>query len=324
MAILFGTQSNGETLPVLVDQFGNLLAKGIDGAPGQEGPPGPPGVGELPADPYEGALLGWLNGGLAWIGTPPVPIPDDVFGPITGWDSAGLLTVEGGIPTAIKQGVYVYQCNPDGSIFVDGWNNSEIWSNNTSNIGGFNPGSGILNLFDGDLTNGVNGAGPTATNTFTVEFNPILNISTSLNIYFDKAGRGYAINQTTGNAENLPPGAAFSTGSGWSQVPYTGALRSIHFFGNVDTNNAPYCAAIELNGQELVDAGEYPSAPNLNFRVQSVSGQNLIGTANRTDNFSIGKYLRVPQQNVARWLYDGNLNKVITSTGIDISRLTEI
>jgi hypothetical protein len=36
MAILYGTQSNGETLPVLVDQFGNLLAKGI------EGPPGPP------------------------------------------------------------------------------------------------------------------------------------------------------------------------------------------------------------------------------------------------------------------------------------------
>ena len=55
MAILFGTQSNGETLPVLVDQFGNLLAKGIEGEPG---PPGPPGIGQLPPDPVEGALLG--------------------------------------------------------------------------------------------------------------------------------------------------------------------------------------------------------------------------------------------------------------------------
>ena len=34
MAILLGTTATGETLPVLVDQFGNLLAKGIDGAPG--------------------------------------------------------------------------------------------------------------------------------------------------------------------------------------------------------------------------------------------------------------------------------------------------
>ena len=43
MAILYGTQSNGETLPVLVDQFGNLLAKGIDGTPGAPGPPGQEG-----------------------------------------------------------------------------------------------------------------------------------------------------------------------------------------------------------------------------------------------------------------------------------------
>jgi hypothetical protein len=43
MAILYGTQSNGETLPVLVDQYGNLLAKGIDGATGPEGPQGPQG-----------------------------------------------------------------------------------------------------------------------------------------------------------------------------------------------------------------------------------------------------------------------------------------
>jgi len=46
MAILYGTQSNGETLPVLVDQFGNLLAKGIEGnqgPPGPEGPEGPEG-----------------------------------------------------------------------------------------------------------------------------------------------------------------------------------------------------------------------------------------------------------------------------------------
>ena len=79
MAILYGTTGDGTTLPVLVDQFGNLLAKGIDGP---VGPPGPPGVGQLPPDPYEGAILGWENGELAWVSTP-VPLPAGTYGPFT-------------------------------------------------------------------------------------------------------------------------------------------------------------------------------------------------------------------------------------------------
>jgi len=55
MAILYGTQSNGETLPVLVDQFGNLLAKGINGAPGTPGEPGKDGQdGQPGADGKDG------------------------------------------------------------------------------------------------------------------------------------------------------------------------------------------------------------------------------------------------------------------------------
>ncbi len=92
MAILYGTQSNGETLPVLVDQFGNLLAKGIDGQPGQpgqpgtpgepggEGPPGPPGTpGEGVPLPYgpDGAYLQIVSGAPAWTDSPgPGPGPD--------------------------------------------------------------------------------------------------------------------------------------------------------------------------------------------------------------------------------------------------------
>jgi len=85
MAILYGTQSNGETLPVLVDQFGNLLAKGIDGPPGPEGPPGLP---QLPPDPLEGSLLGWQDGELAWIGGT-YPLPGGTYGPFT-YDGASL------------------------------------------------------------------------------------------------------------------------------------------------------------------------------------------------------------------------------------------
>lgn len=81
MAILYGTQSNGETLPVLVDQYGNLIAKGIDGAPGEPGEPGPPGPpgGEFPLPPgaTDGALLGWQDGELVWVTAPLPPVVND-------------------------------------------------------------------------------------------------------------------------------------------------------------------------------------------------------------------------------------------------------
>ena len=65
--ILYGTQSNGETLPVQVDATGRLVAEGLQGPEGPPGPPGTPGTGELPPNPQEGQILGWENGQLAWI-----------------------------------------------------------------------------------------------------------------------------------------------------------------------------------------------------------------------------------------------------------------
>lgn len=143
MAILYGTQSNGETLPVLVDQFGNLLAKGI------EGPPGPPGVGQLPPDPYEGALLGWENGELAWIGGS-VPLPAGTYGPYTYDAIAGTLKVpqdvsslvngqqlfmsdESGQPaiatfsTGLIQNVSDYQSQISGVVVGSPFNTVQTW-----------------------------------------------------------------------------------------------------------------------------------------------------------------------------------------------------
>lgn len=71
--ILYGTQSNGETLPVQVDATGRLVAEGLDGPQGPEGPEGPqgpkgdPGEMDLPPNPQEGQVLGWENGALAWL-----------------------------------------------------------------------------------------------------------------------------------------------------------------------------------------------------------------------------------------------------------------
>ena len=67
MAILYGTTAEGESLPVEVNNLGQLVAEGL---PGPDGPPGPPGIGELPPDPVEGDALFWQNGQLVWGAVP--------------------------------------------------------------------------------------------------------------------------------------------------------------------------------------------------------------------------------------------------------------
>ena len=93
MAILLGTQSNGETLPVQVNELGQLVAKGIEGPPGPEGPPG---VGQLPPGAFDGAYLGWENGELVWFGSPiPPPVSLPGFRPVIYTGSSGILEVKG-------------------------------------------------------------------------------------------------------------------------------------------------------------------------------------------------------------------------------------
>ena len=323
MAILYGTPSNGETLPVLVDQYGNLLAKGIKGDPGGPGVPGPPGGDfPLPPDPYEGALLGWLNNELAWIGVPPVPIPPGVFGPIVDWESAGRLTVEGLIPEQIGQGVFIYQCNQDGTIFVNGWNNSETWSSTIT--GNFdNRGYEPQKAFNADVVNSQGWlpyGSPASVWTPETTITDIFSFRIK-GVRVDNPGN--TIKVTLANDSVVDVSSQVGESDEWHAITGVSSIKSVEITGVNFSNTYCLLKGFEINGALLVDKGEYPSAPNLNFRVQSVSGQNLIGSANRTDNFTIGKYLRVPQQNVARWLYDGNLSKVITSMGIDISRLNE-
>ena len=56
MAILYGTTSDGNTLPVQVNASGQLVAQGMDGIAGNEGPPGkegPPGPKGDKGDPGE-------------------------------------------------------------------------------------------------------------------------------------------------------------------------------------------------------------------------------------------------------------------------------
>jgi len=92
MAILYGTTADGDSLPVEVNEFGQLVAQGLQG---QEGPPGPPGLPELPPDPFEGAILGWKDNTLSWLGGT-VPLPEGTYGPIIAYEN-GVLTLQSSI-----------------------------------------------------------------------------------------------------------------------------------------------------------------------------------------------------------------------------------
>ena len=110
MAILFGTTSTGTTLPVLVDQYGNLLAQGM---PGVEGPPGPPGGAfALPPNPVDGDVLGWENGQLVWNPTP--PLPAGTYGPFVYYSSEDRLEVPQTL--SLLNGQQLFMSDADGNI----------------------------------------------------------------------------------------------------------------------------------------------------------------------------------------------------------------
>ena len=102
MAILYGTTADGDSLPVEVNEFGQLIAQGLDGP---TGPPGPPGIGQLPPDPFEGALLGWEDGQLAWVGGS-IPLPPGTFGPILSY-ADGLITLAEEVSLLNGQAVFL-------------------------------------------------------------------------------------------------------------------------------------------------------------------------------------------------------------------------
>jgi len=131
-----------ESIPNDVEIQGDLTVTGLingsigvgeQGPEGPEGPAGPPGQDgadgedgadlDLPPDPFEGALLGWQDGELAWLGGS-IPIAPGTFGPFT-YDSAGsYLTVPQTVDLA--NGVQVYMSDSSGNPVTNSGMTSKI------------------------------------------------------------------------------------------------------------------------------------------------------------------------------------------------------
>ena len=300
--ILFGTQSNGETLPVQVNATGRLVAEGLQGVEGPpgpegpEGPEGPPGPGgiELPPDPYEGALLGWLNGELSWVGTPPVPIPESLFGPITAYESGtNFLEYAGDPPPGLGQGVYCYQCNEDGTHFTAGWNTSRIWSAETEGNA-----TRAEMAFDGDIDNWSYGTG-----SDELAFIPDGGLPfQQLRVYCRaESGNTEGIKYTLeGQEETFIPNVN-NTGQ-WHTIPGPGTLTKLRWTRPGSSNVTALVGAIELDGQILVNTNL-----SVQWRVQApLEGAMTGSVVPDYADLTVGKYLYIPEQRVAPWVLYGN------------------
>ena len=300
--ILLGTQSNGETLPVQVDATGRLVAEGLPGPDGPQGPPGPEGPAgpsfELPPDPYEGALLGWLNGELSWVGTPPVPIAPGVFGPITSWNAeTGTLEVAGEIPASVGNGVYLEQCEADGTLYMQGYNPLEDWSD----YGTGTPNEATTNWNKAfNLVRGVGDdsafAGSNQTMTWTKEMPVLDKVSFS---GYNPASPGTCGVRVNGSLW-LDATVYYDDIASLTAAQLGGTLNKVEL---INSNLVgPYINGIQVDGKWLIDT-EW----SLQFRVQLIVGQALVGSAvNGVQPFEVGKYLKIPEQRVAPWVLYGN------------------
>ena len=303
---LYGTQSNGESLPVQVDEFGRLVAEGLQGSEGPPGPPGEPGADgadggafPLPPDPYEGALLGWLNGGLAWVGAPPIPIPDGIFGPITAWDpQAGLITVQGDIPADIGNGVYLTQVDQYGTP-VNGnreWLVNTEWSNRVV----------AFDLY-GDYQSSHTFDADDSTFALSSQSYSLQNLELpfveTLAVYLYSGGGDIRTMYAGFNGGNRSP----VTGSGMDMLENPIVL---HVNGELDSIemdiNGYYHGGfwkIVVDGKQLVDE----SIGAVKGRVNQVLDEHqLLIVPSQSDGFTVGSYLMAPSQKVAPWvLRDG-------------------
>ena len=256
MAILFGTTAEGETLPVEVNEFGQLIAQGL---PGQAGPPGPPGLPELPPDPFEGAVLGWKDNTLAWLGGS-VPLPPGTYGPILAY-AEGVLTLETPVDLPYLTAFflsdelgaqYFFQITTSAITDVSpgnpGWLQQQTYSTKVGNAGNPPLPTNTINIFDGDLTTSFDAVRPAQ----AFYSNP----SSSIDLYTIQTFEVYG---------SFPDIDEFQINSGKFKDQVSGALdwysidglqgqQFARFIWGGTVSGGALVYAIRLNGLLLVDA----------------------------------------------------------------------
>ena len=264
MAILSGTTADGQTLPVLVDQFGNLLAKGIKGDPGndgQDGAKGEPGaVGEpgpkgdtgvgLPL-PYgeDGSYLTLIEGEPAWTDVPgPDPEPPSDHVEWTNYETMGVLYSVDGLVVHPSDPIAYGKAQP---CWLDNTYQQKIgWNLGLNGLGDANT-DNLLKLAFDDST-----------------FGKILRVLIELDMQMSVGGFPGSLDVSfTSHTDNVnvisPPSQLAQPGTA---IPYWGAIQAEFLFNNdvrsldISWRYEPGFSKINtsfMRGWEWVDPGEY-------------------------------------------------------------------
>ena len=334
MAILFGTTAEGDTLPVEVNEFGQLIAEGLTGA---EGPPGPPGVGQLPADPYEGAVLGWKDGALSWLGRV-VPLPKGTYGPITNYEN-GILTVQDEVTLPYQAEIYLsdeegnpYSFSPVSSPIVSiagrvltlsndlnladfrvgdvvqestDWNQTEEFSDGIVTGAPYRP---WTNLFDGSLTTGV--FTYTGSQT-TLKLPSPVPWAYKIEVYALRYGGSLFI-----NGSNV---TASLTGIGsdpeWFDITSTvGASGVIDNLGvSDDSGNYLQLMGVRLDGKLLVDA----SVTDPNISVITFIDSSVPSITTDVGTWAVGEVVTGPVKSGAGTVQSASGSTIVLRTNND-------
>ena len=300
--ILLGTQSNGETLPVQVNQFGQLVAEGLQGPPGPEGPSGT--CPDLPPDPYEGALLGWLNGGLAWIGSEPVPIPPGSFGPIKSWDAnTGIVGIQGAIPDTIGNGVYLRQIDEYGIPFCEDWIQSVDWATNvTATTEQFEDSISRIFTPEVDINSSAFQYFTAAPYTMsTVTFDPPIDPDL-VGTAFEKIK--VAVSAKPGGDRLTINGTAYT--SGYNDTEFTWIDINSFRLSEIQVRSEPGQYNVAIGGIMVDDQRLITPGLPITYRVNQVMGDSLLGNVTYPFNLTVGKLFQVVEQKVAPWVLYGN------------------
>ena len=282
--------SDGEVLTVVDGDAAWAAPSGVPGPPGPEGPSG--GAFPLPPDPYEGAFLGWLNGGLAWVGAPPVPIPESVFGPITAWNSGdGILTVDGSIPESVGNGVYLTQTDQSGTPSNPSrqWNVAKNWTDCLVGYQGYE-GYSPANSFDGDPDSKA-----LAIANYSMVDIGLTNVTTVLVYFYSGSGSNWTFYASANSgAQSSITGSSSYMEANPLTIQVNGDLQSLEFDFNGQQHGGVY--KILVDGLELVDE----PIGSVKCRVNQVlSTQQMLVVPTSSETFSVGSYLRAPEQRLA-------------------------
>jgi hypothetical protein len=280
MAILYGTTADGDSLPVEVNEFGQLIAQGLQG---QEGPPGPPGVGELPPDPFEGAILGWKDNTLSWLGGV-APLPEGTYGPILSYEN-GVLTLEEDVSLPYLASIYLSDVSggvvvwsalsaPISSVLDASFNKSQVWTNGVSPSAGdfsFPPTGG----FDGNIGSYSQTKGNNVTVEYTwdpvliadnITINPSPDTTCSCTVYFeDSSSQAYT------TAEFQAIGGV---------IPAAGKYCIGFRMAGQSSGGRTYLSDVKIDGLILVNTGLVPALPQL-YKLNFISNLGL-------SDFSVG------------------------------------